>query len=50
VGEGRSIQRAPTVLSERAAPDLRGGKIAVTHGNGTLSVYSDAGALLSSNK
>ncbi|KAG7266806.1 hypothetical protein CRUP_008639 [Coryphaenoides rupestris] len=50
VGEGRSTQHAPTVvLSERAAPDLRGGKIAVTHGNGTLSVYSDAGAFLSSN-
>ncbi|KAM4604637.1 occludin-like [Polymixia lowei] len=42
VGEGRSIQQAPTVvLSERAVPDLRTENSVVSYGNGTVSIYSE---------
>ncbi|KAM3865687.1 occludin-like [Diretmus argenteus] len=41
VGDGRSAQQVPTVVSERAAPDLRAENSVVSYGNGTVSVYSE---------
>ncbi|XP_026169910.1 occludin-like [Mastacembelus armatus] len=41
VGEVRSTQQAPTVVSERAAPNLRVENSVVSYHNGTVSIHSE---------
>ncbi|XP_034038338.1 occludin [Thalassophryne amazonica] len=41
VGDARSTQQAPTVVSERAAPDLRAVDSAVTYGNTAVSIHRE---------